>query len=59
MKDLGATNFSLGMEIRGDWVKKKLCLNQTKYVKKIFELFNMRGYTMVKVHILIGVYHET
>jgi hypothetical protein len=32
MKDLGATNFILGMEIKRDQENKKLWLNQRKYV---------------------------
>jgi len=30
MKDLGAANYILGMEIKRDWVKRKLSLNQRK-----------------------------
>ena len=32
MKDLGATNFILGMEIKRNWANRKLWLNQRKYV---------------------------
>jgi hypothetical protein len=35
MKDLGATNFILGMEIKRDRENKKLWLNQRKYVETI------------------------
>ena len=35
MKDLGAANYILGMEIKRDWAKRKLWLNQRKYVKTI------------------------
>ena len=31
MKDLGAANYILGMEIKIDWAKRKLWLNQRKY----------------------------
>lgn len=36
IKDLGATNFILGMEIKGDTANKKLLLNQRKYVETMF-----------------------
>jgi hypothetical protein len=35
MKDLGAANFILGMEIKRDHANKKLWLNQRKYVDMI------------------------
>jgi len=35
MKVLGAANYILGMEIKRDWTKRKLWLNQRKYVKTI------------------------
>jgi hypothetical protein len=35
MKDLGASNFILGMEIKKDQKKRTLWLNQRKYVKPI------------------------
>jgi hypothetical protein len=35
MKDLGAANFILGMEIKRDWANNKLWLNQRKFVKTI------------------------
>jgi hypothetical protein len=35
MKDLGASNFILGMEIKRDRKKRKLWLNQIKYVEAI------------------------
>jgi hypothetical protein len=41
MKDIGASNFILGMEIKRDWKKRKLWLNQRKYVKTILHRFNM------------------
>jgi hypothetical protein len=41
MKDLGDSNFILGMEIKRDRKKKKLWLNQIKYVKTILQRFNM------------------
>jgi len=36
MKDLSAANYILGMEIKRDQTKRKLWINQRKYVKKIF-----------------------
>jgi len=41
MKDLGATNYILGMEIKRDREKRKLWLNQRKYVETILQRFNM------------------
>jgi hypothetical protein len=42
MKDLGAANFILGMEIKRDRKNKKLWLNQRKYVETILQRFNMQ-----------------
>jgi hypothetical protein len=55
MKDLGASNFILGMEIKRDRKKGKLWLNQRKYVKTILQRFNMQECKPIKVPILIGV----
>ena len=41
MKDLGAANYILGMEMKRDQEKRKLWLNQRKYVETIFQRFNM------------------
>ena len=41
MKDLAATNYILGMEMKRDQAKRKLCLNQRKYVETILQRFNM------------------
>ena len=41
MKDLGATNFILGMEIKRDRATRKLWLNQKKYIETILKCFNM------------------
>jgi hypothetical protein len=41
MKDLGASNFILAMEIKRDRKKRKLWLNQRKYVETILQRFNM------------------
>jgi hypothetical protein len=45
MKDLDASNFILGMEIKRDRKKRKLWLNQRKYVKTILQRFNMQNVT--------------
>jgi hypothetical protein len=55
MKDLGAANFILGMEIKRDRANRKLWLNQRKYVETILQRFNMHGSKSVKVPIPIGV----
>jgi hypothetical protein len=54
MKDLGASNFILGMEIKRDRKKRKIWLNQRKYVETIFQRFSMQEYKSVKVPIPIG-----
>ena len=41
MKDLGAANYILCMEIKRDREKMKLWLNQRNYVKTILQRFNM------------------
>jgi hypothetical protein len=55
MKDLGATNFILGMEIKRDHANRKLWLNKIKDVETILQRFNMHGSKPVKVPTLIGV----
>ena len=55
MKDLSATNFILGMEIKRDRANRKLLLNQRKYVETILQRFNMHGSKPIKVCISIGV----
>jgi len=55
MKYICAANYILGMEIKRDWEKRKLQLNQRKYVKKILQRFNMQDSKLVKVPILVGV----
>jgi hypothetical protein len=55
MKDLGAANFILGMEIKRDRENKKLWLNQRKYVETILQRFNMHECKLVKVPITVGV----
>jgi hypothetical protein len=54
MKDLGATNFTLRMEIKRDRVARKLWLNQKKYIEKILKRFNMQDCKPLKVPILVG-----
>eukprot|EP00253_Pinus_taeda_P030783 PITA_30783 len=55
MKDLCATNYILGMEIKRDQAKRKLWLNQRKYVETILQRFNMEDSKLVKVPIPVGV----
>jgi hypothetical protein len=55
MKDLGAANFILGMEIKRDRANRKLWLNKRKYVETILQRFNMHGSKPIKLPIPIGV----
>jgi len=55
MKDLGAANYILGMEIKRDRVKRKLWLNQMRYVETILQRFNMQDSKPMKVPIHVGV----
>jgi hypothetical protein len=55
MKDLGAANFILGMEIKRDRTNMKLWLNQRNYVETILQRFNMEECKLVKVLIHVGV----
>eukprot|EP00253_Pinus_taeda_P019604 PITA_19604 len=55
MKDLGAPNYILVMEIKRDRAKRKLWLNQRTYVETILQRFNMQDSRPVKVPIPIGV----
>jgi hypothetical protein len=55
MKYLGASNFILGMEIKRDRKKRKLWLNERKYIKTILQRFNMQECKPVKVPIPVGV----
>ena len=55
LKDLGAANYILGMEIKRDWAKRKLWLNQRKYAETILKRFNMQDSKSVKVPIPVGV----
>ena len=56
MKDLGATNYILDIEIKRDWAKRKLWLNQKKYVETILQKFNMHDSKPMKVPIPVGVW---
>jgi len=42
MKDLGLAQQILGMQIMGDRKNKRLWLSQEKYIKKVFDRFNMK-----------------
>jgi len=55
MKDLGAANYILGMEIKRDKANRKLWLNQQKYVETILQRFNMQDGKPVNVPIPVGV----
>eukprot|EP00253_Pinus_taeda_P036231 PITA_36231 len=55
MKDLGVANYILGMEIKRYRAKRKLWLNQRKYVETILQRFNMQDSKPVKVPIPVGV----
>jgi hypothetical protein len=55
MKDLGASNFIFGMEIKVDRKKRKLWLNKRKYVETILQRFNMKECKPIKVPIPVGV----
>jgi hypothetical protein len=55
MKDLDASNIIFSMEIKRDQKKRKLWLNQRKYVETILQRFNMQECKLVKVPILVGV----
>ena len=59
MKYLGDVNFLLGMEIKRDWVRKKLLFNQRKCVKTILHRFNMQECKPVTVLTLVGVKFST
>jgi hypothetical protein len=54
MKDLGATNFIMGMEIKRDWVVRNIWLNQRKYIQIILKHFNMRDCKPVKAPMHVG-----
>jgi hypothetical protein len=55
MKDLGASNFILVMEIKRDRKRRKLWLNQRKYVETILHRFNKQECKPFKVPIPVGV----
>lgn len=55
MKDLHASNFILGIEIKRDRKKRKLWLNKKKYVETILQRFNIQVCKSIKVPIPIGV----
>eukprot|EP00253_Pinus_taeda_P026063 PITA_26063 len=55
MKDLGDAYYILGMEIKRDRIKRKLWLNQMRYVGTILQRFNMQDSKPVKVPIHVGV----
>jgi hypothetical protein len=42
IKDISATNFILGMDIKRDQATRNLWLNQMKYIETILKWFNMQ-----------------
>ena len=54
MKDLGATNFILGIEIKRDCMNRKFWLNQRKYVDMILQRFRMQDCKPVNTPIPVG-----
>eukprot|EP00253_Pinus_taeda_P032954 PITA_32954 len=54
IKDLDVVNYILGMEIKIDRAKRKLWLNQRKYVETILQRFNMQDSKPVIVPIPVG-----
>jgi hypothetical protein len=55
MKDIGAANFILGMQIKRYWEKRKIWLNQRKHVETILQRFNIKECKSVKVPIHVHV----
>jgi hypothetical protein len=55
MKDLGAGNFILGMEIKRDQENRKLWLNKRKYVETMLQRINMQECKLVRVPIPVCV----
>ena len=47
MKDMGETNFVLGVKITRDHSKKLLSLSQGTYIKKILECFHMHNSKLI------------
>jgi hypothetical protein len=54
MKDLGAKNFILGMEIKSDRVASKIWLNEKNYIETVLKCFNIQNNKPVKVPFPIG-----
>jgi hypothetical protein len=54
MKDISASNFILGMDIKKDRATRKIWLNQTKYIETVQKWFNMQDCKPVKVSIPMG-----
>jgi hypothetical protein len=51
MKDLGATKFIMGMDIKRARVSRKIWLNQKNYIETILKCFNMQDCKPMKVSI--------
>lgn len=54
MKDLGATWYIFGMEIKRDRSNNKILLSKSKYVNALLERFNMTAWRWLVVPILQG-----
>lgn len=54
MKDIGATHFILGMDIKRDRSGRRLWLNHSKYIETILKRLSMHDSRPVKVPIPVG-----
>jgi hypothetical protein len=54
MKDIVATIFIMGMEIKVYWIVRNIWLNQRKYIETILKRFNMQYCKPIKVLIPVG-----
>jgi hypothetical protein len=54
IKDLGAVNLILGMDIKRDRATRNIWLNQKKYIETILKRFNMQDCEPVKLLIPMG-----
>jgi hypothetical protein len=54
MKDIGATKFFLGMEIKRDRATRKIWLNKINCIETVLKHFNMHNCRPMKVPIPVG-----
>jgi hypothetical protein len=61
MKDLDATSFIMGIDIKRDQAARNLWFNQTNYIETIMKHFNMQDCKMVKVpiHVVPDLTHTS